>query len=412
MVGRVSILSGMAWKSDLPVPAGMAGAGFSVSGFFQAPNAYIAAGAPLSTNGSALLWDAAGTLLQRIDGANPGDDMGYAVRLMRDTNFDSLPDLAVGAPGVNGMGRATVYDVFSGASPLTLFTLDGTVSGQRFGASLAEVGDLTGTGTHDLAIGAPKTPVASNPRVGLIDVWLPPDTNLPPPALTILGSFTQALPTDVGVQNIKDNSDVYYYVGTSSTPSTSQDGFQLDISGLIAGLPGHDYFALTTNLVGGTDTVTLDVPSTITPGTVLYVQAIESRSVFQRSSNVDNGTVAAHPFTLTVVGQPQVGQTVNLDTDFGFSGAGTIVYYFIGAGPGNVTWFGVETGLNVNPAVNLGQTSPDAQGSTSFPWLVPSTVTSGATTVPLANQDVYLSATSWQSGNQMVALQGPVHINP
>ena len=85
---------------------------------------------------------------------------GYSVAGIGDVDGDGTPDLAVGAPGYGGFSRGAVYVVF--VDPLT----GGAKGGRRlhdglplsaydhFGAGVAGVGDLDGDGVPDLAVGA------------------------------------------------------------------------------------------------------------------------------------------------------------------------------------------------------------------------------------------------------------------
>ena len=85
---------------------------------------------------------------------------GYSVAGIGDVDGDGTPDLAVGAPGYGGFSRGAVYIVF--VDPLT----GGAKGGSRlhdglplsaydhFGAGLAGLGDVDGDGVPDLAVGA------------------------------------------------------------------------------------------------------------------------------------------------------------------------------------------------------------------------------------------------------------------
>ncbi|TVQ63648.1 MAG: hypothetical protein EA379_03625 [Phycisphaerales bacterium] len=70
-----------------------------------------------------------------------------------DLNNDGHDDILVGAPGAFG-GKGRVY-VYCGMTSDLLFTVEGDAIGDRFGASVAVIGDVTGDGVADFIVGAP-----------------------------------------------------------------------------------------------------------------------------------------------------------------------------------------------------------------------------------------------------------------
>lgn len=100
---------------------------------------------------------ATGTSLFSVVGAAAGDNFGAAVGLGGDVDNDGSNDVAVGAPLANPglgleQGQVTIY---SGATGLAIWTLDGSTAGDRFGASVAIIGDIDGDGRSEFAVGAP-----------------------------------------------------------------------------------------------------------------------------------------------------------------------------------------------------------------------------------------------------------------
>jgi hypothetical protein len=74
-----------------------------------------------------------------------------------DYDGDGIDDLLVGAPrsSPGGLVVAGVAEVFSGAGAVRLFSFAGTQTFDRFGTSVAGIGDLSGDGVPDLLVGRP-----------------------------------------------------------------------------------------------------------------------------------------------------------------------------------------------------------------------------------------------------------------
>lgn len=95
--------------------------------------------------------------LDSIDGTAAGDEFGAAVAGVGDVDNDGFGDYIVGAPtadpgGLIDAGSAFVY---SGATGLLIYQLDGASIGDQFGASVDGMGDLNNDGHADFIVGAP-----------------------------------------------------------------------------------------------------------------------------------------------------------------------------------------------------------------------------------------------------------------
>lgn len=92
-----------------------------------------------------------------LRGDAPGDRFGAALAQLGDLDGDGRPDFAVGAPRAapNGLetGRVRVHRGRDGA---VLAVLDGDEPGERFGAALASLGDVDGDGVPDFAVSSPR----------------------------------------------------------------------------------------------------------------------------------------------------------------------------------------------------------------------------------------------------------------
>ena len=80
----------------------------------------------------------------------PGAQFGLAVQPIGDVNADGVADFAVGAPGSDRV------DVYSGATRMSIRSIVDPENhpGNDFGFALADVGDVSGDGVSDLAVGA------------------------------------------------------------------------------------------------------------------------------------------------------------------------------------------------------------------------------------------------------------------
>ncbi|MFQ5694327.1 MAG: integrin alpha, partial [Nitrospinota bacterium] len=100
-----------------------------------------------------------GILDQRFqfNGQEAIDELGSSVAAAGDVDGDGFADVIVGAPLANPGLHADAGSafVFSGASGKRLLRLDGLLSGDALGSSVAGAGDVDGDGFADLIVGAP-----------------------------------------------------------------------------------------------------------------------------------------------------------------------------------------------------------------------------------------------------------------
>tara|TARA_R110002072_G_scaffold139249_1_gene282688 strand:+ start:21979 stop:23592 length:1614 start_codon:yes stop_codon:yes gene_type:complete len=106
-----------------------------------------------------------GELILTMIGDQPGAMMGNAMLSVGDVSGDGIPDLAVGSPSHdlafgNG-GRVTMY---SGSDGSVLWTSDGEAIGRERGSCLAATPDLTGDGIPDLVTGEPGSDIGGAGR--------------------------------------------------------------------------------------------------------------------------------------------------------------------------------------------------------------------------------------------------------
>ena len=114
---------------------------------------------------------ASGELLHRFDGSE-GDFLGRAVTSAGDLDLDGFDDLLIGASSSpDGRSAAGSADVYSGATGRVLWSFEGARMNDRFGDSLANVGDLDGDGLPELMIGAMGSHAWGRMYAGVVNVY-------------------------------------------------------------------------------------------------------------------------------------------------------------------------------------------------------------------------------------------------
>jgi hypothetical protein len=127
-----------------------------------------------------------------LEGAASGDEFGESVASVGDVNGDGYSDLGVGAVNADPTGRlgAGTTSLFVGSASGTVATairvLNGTSSGEKFGDSIANAGDVNGDGYSDLIVGAPGASPRGRTRAGSASVYLGTPSGIAPSPQSLL----------------------------------------------------------------------------------------------------------------------------------------------------------------------------------------------------------------------------------
>ncbi len=167
---------------------------------------------------------ATGTVLFSASGGGFDDNFGASVAGIGDASGDGIPDVAVGAPqqaGFQTVGSGYVR-VLSGASGLEVMSAGGAVFGDRFGAAVAGAGDANGDGVPDLAVGAPAADpagVASAGEVRAISfVGIPPTGTVLGSGCPGTGGLVPRISISGGTPDSTGNPDIAIHL-TNARPS-------------------------------------------------------------------------------------------------------------------------------------------------------------------------------------------------
>jgi len=184
--GRVTVVSGADLSSPIRVRDGTGtlerlGTSLARLGDLdQDGHDDLAVGAPgfITTPGTVVLLPGPAGSARELAGPEPGSRFGAAVAAVGDLDGDGLPELLVGSPRDDPDPHPGEAFVLSSAGGYSVWRrYGGATAASRFGAAVADAGDVDGDGSGDHAIGAPADSSAGTPA-GAVYVFSGEDGSL------------------------------------------------------------------------------------------------------------------------------------------------------------------------------------------------------------------------------------------
>lgn len=141
------------------------------AGFVDGDNIPDIVGGARSTGNILIFSGSDYSLIHQVNQLTTGEALGHAVAGVGDLNNDGADDVIAGAPLYDpplGTNTGRVY-VISGLDGSIIDTVDGEDPGDQFGTAVTGIGDITGDGVNDFAVGAQHAGATAKGGVYLYD---------------------------------------------------------------------------------------------------------------------------------------------------------------------------------------------------------------------------------------------------
>lgn len=162
-----------------------------------------------------------GSLLFSVNGLNAGDQFGFSICGIPDTNGDGRAEILVGAPFADPSGaNSGQVRLLSGQNGTTLLTLNGAAAGNQFGRSVAFGGTVSGV--RRLVIGAPYSDTGTT-NAGSVYLY------------TAAGTLLQQAHGTQANEHLGWSVAGGFDVGTDGTPDVAAGAPDFDDNGADAG---------------------------------------------------------------------------------------------------------------------------------------------------------------------------------
>ena len=236
------------------------------------------------------------------------DFTGRSIANLGDINGDGINDIAVGAPGNNNAKEGSVFTILMRNAGDDLITTNGFLRtahdnsppdlnlspspSDKFGTSIANIGDRNGDGVNDLAVGAPSDDSGGTDSGALYILHM--DTE------TVIRAVTAAAENGRYNTNATINIQVIFSeaVDVSGTPTLSLETGSIDTTVNYTAGSGSDTLTFEYTVVNGDEATDLDYVSTasltLSDGTINAAAAPNSAALLTLPKPGTRGSLSSN----------------------------------------------------------------------------------------------------------------------